>query len=715
MRRNGPTFEVVKNKIEIILHRGAKLLSKEFKNSKDKLDIQCENAHLFSVNWNNINSGKWCPYCAGVKKKTIQELKDKVEQELHTGSKVISSKYVNSKTKLDIICEKSHPFSITWDHIQSGKWCPYCAGNRKHNYQYIKTQIEDVLHKGAKLLSSSYTNAYTKLEIQCEKGHLFNTPWTNIQSGSWCLDCAGTKKKTIDYIKYKIENELHPASKLLSNEYINTHQKLKIQCEKGHRFESPWSSVQTGIWCPYCVGKNKKTIEEIKNKIENELHQGSKLISTEYFGNKSKLTLQCEKGHTFTAAWGHLQSGKWCPDCGGTKTKSITDVKYKIEHELHPGSKLLSKKYFNTHTKLSIMCENNHQFEAAWSTLQAGFWCPSCFGNKKLTIDFVKNQIENKYHPGAKLLNVVYKNSTTKLDIMCENGHEFKISYADIRSNYWCGECSSYKGERTVRLLFNTIFSANFNKAKPKWLKNKNGSYLELDGYNKDLKIAFEHQGKQHFEYSKRFHSSKDDFYKTQEHDKIKLIECDKRDITLIVIPDIFNLLKIDLKKYIENEFQRLGKSNLLPSNYNQIEIDYSSLYKTEYAYIKEQIESILHPRAKLHSTVYISGSSKLDVECENQHRFITNWNYIKSGRWCMKCSIKKRSQGQKHTFQFIKNNIENVLHQGSILISSTYVNSKSKLEIRCSNNHIFKADWGHISQGKWCPYCSRNKIYKPL
>ena len=386
-------------------------LSTDFKNSKEKLTIQCANLHQFEANWNNINSGKCCPYCAGVKKKTIQELKHKIEKELHFGAIVISTTYVNSKAKLDIICEKNHPFLISWGHIQSGKWCPYCAGNKQHDYQYIKDQIENVLHNGAKLLSTNYTNAYSKLKIQCEKGHLFETPWTSIQSGSWCLDCAGIRKKTIDEIRYKIENELHPTSKLLSTKYTNTHTKLKMQCEKGHHFELPWSSLQNGKWCSYCAGTNRKSIEEIKHKIENELHPGSKLISSKYISSKSKLSLECEKGHTFNSDWGHIQSGKWCPDCAGTKIKTIVDVKYKIEHELHLGSKLLSTKYLNSHTKLEIQCEKNHKFESAWSTLQAGSWCPVCFGNKKLTYDFVKNEIEHKYHPGSRLLSTKYKNT----------------------------------------------------------------------------------------------------------------------------------------------------------------------------------------------------------------------------------------------------------------------------------------------------------------
>ena len=48
--------------------------------------------------------------------------------------------------------------------------------------------------------------------------------------------------------------------------------------------------------------------------------------------------------------------------------------------------------------------------------------------------------------------------------------------------------------------FFEKIYNKKFAKCKPLWLKNQRGSQLELDGYNDELKIAFEYQGRQHYE-----------------------------------------------------------------------------------------------------------------------------------------------------------------------------------------------------------------------
>jgi hypothetical protein len=69
-------------------------------------------------------------------------------------------------------------------------------------------------------------------------------------------------------------------------------------------------------------------------------------------------------------------------------------------------------------------------------------------------------------------------------------------------------------------------------KVKPPWL---NG--LELDGYNDDLKLAFEYQGKQHYEWVPYFHKEEKQFDDQQERDQRKYAACSARDVCLIVIP----------------------------------------------------------------------------------------------------------------------------------------------------------------------------------
>ena len=66
------------------------------------------------------------------------------------------------------------------------------------------------------------------------------------------------------------------------------------------------------------------------------------------------------------------------------------------------------------------------------------------------------------------------------------------------------------KREEQCRLIFQSIFKRKkFPKVRPTFLRNpKTNRCLELDGYNKKLKLAFEYDGYQHYIYPNKFHKS---------------------------------------------------------------------------------------------------------------------------------------------------------------------------------------------------------------
>jgi len=76
---------------------------------------------------------------------------------------------------------------------------------------------------------------------------------------------------------------------------------------------------------------------------------------------------------------------------------------------------------------------------------------------------------------------------------------------------------------------------------------------LEYDGYNDDLKLAFEYNGIQHYEYSPFFHSNNiKKFEKQQNNDTLKKDLSHQNGIYLIVVPYWI----IDKEKFIKDEYQ---------------------------------------------------------------------------------------------------------------------------------------------------------------
>ena len=96
-----------------------------------------------------------------------------------------------------------------------------------------------------------------------------------------------------------------------------------------------------------------------------------------------------------------------------------------------------------------------------------------------------------------------------------------------------------------------------FIKEHPDWLVNpKTGYILELDGYNEQMKIAFEHQGIHHEVDLSKDHLRYD---ATQIYrDEIKRQKCREQGITLIAVPEVRRRLKInDLVPFILSEFDK--------------------------------------------------------------------------------------------------------------------------------------------------------------
>jgi len=365
-----------------------------------------------------------------------------------------------------------------------------------------------------------------------------------------------SKKLTLEYVKEQAET-MHPGCKVVSKEYINAHAKLDIICEKGHNFKMNWAKLSQKRWCPKCSIKNKTfTYEYIKSKIK-ELHPGCKLLSKEYVQSKEKIELICENGHKFQTNWNGIKIGYWCNACRIQKISfSIDHVKLFLK-TYHPNAKLLSTKYKNNRTKLYILCKNNHNFHTTFQDLNKGNWCAECSGNKKLTIEKIKNYIKST-HPNAKLLSTEYKNNKEKLSLECENKHEFKMCFANITQNQWCPKCKVGRGERTCAEYLEKFFGHKFIKVRPKNLINpKTNKKLEFDGYCKELNIAFEYQGRQHYVYPNHCHTNKEKYFTQLKIDEVKRQYCKKNNIILLEIKQFGDIRNLNI---IRNIFKELIK-----------------------------------------------------------------------------------------------------------------------------------------------------------
>lgn len=68
------------------------------------------------------------------------------------------------------------------------------------------------------------------------------------------------------------------------------------------------------------------------------------------------------------------------------------------------------------------------------------------------------------------------------------------------------------------------------------WILSPKGSFLQLDWYCPELKLAAEYEGIQHYQYTRHFHRTRGEFDYLQACDRTKIRNCEARGITLILI-----------------------------------------------------------------------------------------------------------------------------------------------------------------------------------
>lgn len=135
------SYEYVKEYIE---NFGYKLLSKEYKNNKTELEIQCNDCgNIFHMRFNNFKDGKHRCEC---KSKplvlTYEYVKNYIES---CGYKLLSKEYKNNATYLLVWCGNPNhkPYKVKFNNFKDcNSRCPECNTNSKG-----EEKIKEVLIK----------------------------------------------------------------------------------------------------------------------------------------------------------------------------------------------------------------------------------------------------------------------------------------------------------------------------------------------------------------------------------------------------------------------------------------------------------------------------------------------------------------------------------------------------------------------------------------
>ena len=238
----------------------------------DKVIVTCPIHGEFEKVAYAFLAGQGCKLC-GNKYYNTNKFVDKAKQIHNDKYDYSKVEYKDSNTKVCIICPEHGEFWQTPISHLRGSACPKCANEKNkislENFLCRANNVHGVKYDYSKV---EYLNSSTKVCIICpEHGEFWQTPIKHI-NGQGCPICARSKiseklkDNKEDFIEKakEIHGDKYDYSKV---EYSHSNKKVCIIClEHGEFWQTPHSHL-SGQGCPFC--KESKGERRIKQYLEN--------------------------------------------------------------------------------------------------------------------------------------------------------------------------------------------------------------------------------------------------------------------------------------------------------------------------------------------------------------------------------------------------------------------------------------------------------------
>lgn len=265
---------------------------------------------------------------------------------------------------------------------------------------------------------------------------------------------------------------------------------------------------------------------------------------------KELYPVECVNGHKIRIRLDHVQAGHKCGDCIDEERRFT--LKQARDIVIKKGFVPLFKAYFNANKKIKISCQNGHVFETPLASISRGYSCFDCYQETK---KYVRQQVVQKLAQIGYGLMSPYTGIKEDVVVRCENGHVHEGKCVTFLKHKGCYRCKGSQPEILARELIENITGHLFPKKRPLWLRNpKSGLPLELDGYCEELKIAFEYNGRQHYEKIPYWSNKKSNRLSIiQRNDALKVKKCKEKNVYLIVLSGKPNTIESQIKKALAN------------------------------------------------------------------------------------------------------------------------------------------------------------------
>jgi hypothetical protein len=241
--------------------------------SRHRYTFRCALGHEWqrSARVQRTNAG--CPDCGrargGLKQRKHENLRNLHEIAKARAGHCLSVEYEGARSRYEFLCAEGHRWSAQADDVLSGRWCRLCAvsamrgkpkpaglmarlGEMRRLPDGLQQLQQRARDKGGECLSPVYLGVSVKHAFCCQAGHRFEILASTILKGRWCRECAfAATRLSLDAAQQAAQAR---GGLCLSQHYQNNSRPLTWQCDRGHVWNAPLSTVRNkGCWCAQCA------------------------------------------------------------------------------------------------------------------------------------------------------------------------------------------------------------------------------------------------------------------------------------------------------------------------------------------------------------------------------------------------------------------------------------------------------------------------------
>ncbi|MFF2244264.1 hypothetical protein ACFVTM_08815 [Arthrobacter sp. NPDC058130] len=349
--------------------------------------------------------------------------------------------YVNNRTGVTITCDVHGDFQQAPDSHLQGSGCIDCVGVRKHTAETFTVRAREIHGAKYEYDLVEYVDSKTKVSIVCAEHGAFKQTPNNHMNGSGCPACAGRLRRDTDAF-IRLASEVHEGRYGYEDVvYTTSGEPVKIRCSEHGVFEQVAYTHLTGAGCRHCAGNVLIGTSVFITRARARHGDRYDYHLVDYTGTAKHVDIVCKQHGVFRQIANNHLDGQGCRDCSGLTPLGTAEFIRRAQDVHGDKYDYQLVEYVNMTTKVTIRCPEKHSFEQSPGNHLSGGGCWACSGRMRHTNEtFAARAVEvhgQKY--GYAL--VEYIDTETRVTITCPKHGDFQQTPHSHLSGSGCLSC----------------------------------------------------------------------------------------------------------------------------------------------------------------------------------------------------------------------------------------------------------------------------------